>query len=105
MEDKRRHVRVGVNNKVWLNQDGPFVRSDERLGDLSPHGAFLKMSAPYAIGRILDLRFVLPSADTFTTCSATVRHHRPGQGIGVEFLGLSPETRGEIENSIETLLH
>ncbi len=105
MEDKRRQLRVGVNNKVWLKQDGPFVRSQERLGDLSTHGAFLKTNATYAIGRVLWMRFVLPSAGTFTTCSAIVRHQRPGQGIGMEFLGLSPETRGRIEKSMRTQLH
>ena len=57
------------------------------------------MNGTYAIGRVLDLRFTLPSADTFIMCSAVVRHQRLGQGIGVEFLGLSPETRGQIENS------
>ncbi len=100
IEDTRQQLRVGVNNKVWLNQDGPFIRSHERLGDLSTHGAFLKTNATYAIGRVLDLRFVLPSAGTFTTCSAIVRHQRPGQGIGVEFLDLSPEIRGRIEKIV-----
>ena len=92
MADRRRHPRVGINNKVWLNQDGPFVRSHETFGDLSGHGAFLRMNDTYAIGRVLDLRFMLSSADTFITCSAIVRHQRLGQGIRVEFFGLSPET-------------
>ena len=103
MDDRRRHRRVGIRNNVWLNQDGPFVRSHETFGDVSTHGAFLKMNDTYAIGRVLDLRFMLPSADTFITCSAIVRHQRLGQGIGVEFFGLSPETRGQIENSVGKL--
>ena len=99
MEDRRQHGRVGSTSKVWRNQHGSFIRNHETLGDLSVRGAFLKMNGTYAIGRVLDLRFTLPSADTFITCSAVVRHQRLGQGIGVEFLGLSPETRGQIENS------
>ncbi len=53
-----------------------------------------------AIGRVLNLRFRLPNADTFITCSAVVRHQRLGQGIGVRFLVLSPETQAQIESSI-----
>ena len=105
MEDKRRHLRVSVDDKVWLNQDGPFVRGHDTFGDVSTHGAFLKMNDTYAIGRVLDLRFMLPSADTFITCSAIVRHQRLGRGIGVEFFGLSPETLGQIENSVGKLPH
>ncbi len=104
MENRRRRLRVDVRNNVWLNQDGPFVRSHETFGDLSVYGAFLRMNDTYAIGRVLDLRFRLPNADTFITCSAIVRHQRLGQGIGVEFLGLSPETLGQIESSIGTPL-
>ena len=93
-------------------EHGFFIHHHETLSDLSVHGAFLKMNGTYAIGvtelqepmvsslgsrtvqsrRVLDLRFTLPSADTFITCSAGVRDQRPGQGIGVEFLGLSSET-------------
>ncbi len=104
MADRRRHPRVGIHNKVWLDQDGAFSRSHETFGDLSGHGAFLRMNDTYAIGRVLDLRFMLPNADTFITCSAIVRHQRLGQGIGVEFFGLSPETLGQIESSIRTPL-
>ena len=82
-----------------------FIRSHETFGDLSVDGAFLRMNGTYAIGRVLDLRFTLPSADTFIMCSAVVRHQRLGRGIGVEFLGLSPETRGQIEGSIGALPH
>ena len=70
----------------------------ETLGNLSAR-AFLRMHGTYAVGRVLDLRFILPSADMFITCSAVVRHQRLGEGIGVEFLGLAPETRGQIETS------
>ena len=100
MEERRRHPRVGFNSGVWLNQHGPFSRSHEAIGDLSVHGAFLRTHAPYAIGRVLDLRFRLPNADTVIACSAVVYRQRLGQGIGVEFLGLSPETRAQIESSI-----
>ncbi len=105
MEDRRRHGRVGFTNKVWRSQHGSFIRNHETFGDLSVHGAFLNMHGTYAIGRVLDLRFTLPSADTFIMCSAVVRHQRLGQGIGIEFLGLSPETRGQIENSFAGKRH
>ena len=100
MEEQRRHQRVGFNSEVWLNQHGPFIRSHEGFEDLSVRGAFLRTRATYAVGRVLELRFRFPSADTFISCSAVVRRQRLGQGIGVEFLGLSPETRAQIESSL-----
>ena len=105
MEEQRRHPRVGFSSEVWLNQHGPFIRSHERFEDLSVRGAFLRTHATYAVGRVLDLRFRFPSADTFISCSAVVRSQRLGQGIGVEFLGLSPETRAQIESSIGAPAH
>ncbi len=100
MEDRRRRTRLGFNHAVWLNQSDPFIRRRETFGDLSGDGAFLKTHGTYAIGRVLNLRFRLPNADTFITCSAVVRHQRLGQGIGVRFLVLSPETQAQIESSI-----
>ena len=100
MEDRRRSKRIGSTNKVWRNEHGSFIRNHETFGDFSVHGAFLRMNGTYAIGRVLNLRFTFPSADTLITCSAVVRHQRLGHGIGVEFVGLSPETRSQIESSI-----
>ena len=100
MENRRQHQRVDSTHEVWLVQGGPRVRNRETFGDLSVDGAFLRARGTYAVGRVLDLRFRLPSADTFVTCTARVRHQRLGHGIGVEFVGLSPETLGQIEGAV-----
>ncbi len=43
-------------------------------------------------GSILNLRFKLPGSDDFITTTAIARHTRD-DGLGVEFLDLSPDNR------------
>jgi hypothetical protein len=100
MENRRQCRRVDFTHEVWLNQHGPLVGGHDNFGDLSTSGAFLRTHGTYAVGRVLELRFRLPSADTFIACAARVRHQRVGHGIGVEFVGLLPETLEQIEGVI-----
>lgn len=94
-QERRRHARAALDTRVWLGQDGIFTQSDERLSDLSIGGAFIEArEQPYSVGNILNLRFEL--GDAFIHATVIVRNARPGAGIGVEFLDLSPEGRDAI---------
>lgn len=95
MQERRTYPRVGFDTEVWLGQDGVFARTTERISNLSLGGAFLELRAAYAVGSILSLQFAISSA--FVMSTVIVRNVRPGHGIGVEFLDLSPECRGRLE--------
>jgi c-di-GMP-binding flagellar brake protein YcgR len=99
-DERRKYPRQTLTTEIWLGQDGIFTRANESLGDLSVGGAFIETSQRYPVGSILNLRFKLPRALEFITCTIIVRHTRGGNGLGVEFLDLSPEDRHQINTFI-----
>ena len=88
-QERRVHRRASFYAEVWLGQEGVFTRTVERLSNVSVGGAFIQTPQAYAVGSVLSLRFALGS--NFITATVIVRNSRVGEGIGVEFLDLSPE--------------
>ena len=99
-EENRIHRRVNIRAEVWRGEDGLFARSNQRLDDLSVGGAFIA-GAGSSIGRILNLRFKLPDGTDFITVTAIARNSR-GDGVGVEFLDLSPENRDRLQSYVDS---
>ena len=94
-EERRAHRRASFNTEVWLGQEGVFTRGAEQLSNVSLGGAFIQTPQSYAVGSVLSLRFALRS--NFITATVIVRNARLGEGIGVEFLDLSPENSERLE--------
>ena len=101
LEESRRHPRISFSTEVWLGQDGIFTRGEERFSNVSVGGAFIELEHGYPIGSIVNLRFSLPIQSHFITCAAIVRSAHPGQGIGIEFLDLSPEYQDKLQAFVE----
>jgi hypothetical protein len=101
MEHLRQHPRLSVATELWIGQDGIFTRADEKLSDLSVGGAFIETSQHYSIGCVLSLRFRMPEASRFLTCTAIVRNSQSNQGFGVQFLDLSPDDRWLLDSYIQ----
>ena len=93
--------RVSVRTEVWLGQDGIFTRSEEWLSDLSLGGAFIESAPTANPGAVLNLRFQLPTSSAPIDCTAIVRHTRGGQGLGVEFVDLSPDSRARLRDFVD----
>lgn len=101
MENRRQHPRLSVATELWIGQDGIFIRSDERICDLSLGGAFIETSQHYAVGTVLSLRFKLPESSRLITCTAIVRNTRSGHGFGVQFLDLAGDDHWLLDNFIQ----
>lgn len=105
----RRSSRVGIGLQrpvtaeidAYGTAQGPVAA---RMASLSPAGAFLEISADYAIGSFLHVGFRLPPRFTIISCSAVVRSRRGGCGVGVEFVELTPADRQQIERFVAGLL-
>jgi hypothetical protein len=63
--------------------------------DISGNGCYVESILPLAIGTNLRVDFWIES-EKFTT-SAVVRTSDPGVGMGIEFIGLTPETKQRIQ--------
>ena len=97
----RRHPRTELHTEIWLGQDGIFTRTPEILRDLSEGGAFVETSQRFSTGSVLHLRFKLPGAGSLISCTVRVRHVRSADGLGLEFLDLSPEDRNRVGVFVE----
>ena len=106
--DTRKHSRASVELPVTIRDPanlarGGGIRFDS--ADVSGGGAFLRSDLLFEIGELLSIEFDLPGGRHIGAQGRVVRvsrqqgnegRDRP-PGMGVEFVGLSPEDRAAIE--------
>ena len=68
--------------------------------EISPHGMFVNTVKRFPDGAILKLRFRLSRSGIEVHACGEVRYCLADVGIGVEFIGLSPEYLSAIEEEI-----
>jgi hypothetical protein len=95
-QEMRRQPRVAFSEEIWMGQDGIFSRTGGYIRNISTSGVFVETTQSFANGSVVNLRFSLGESKNLVSCSAIVRNVRPGEGLGVEFLDLSSESRGRI---------
>jgi len=69
-----------------------------RISELSATGAFIDTLVALPRGAVVRLRFRLPSGEI--SCSGEVVHDMPQFGMGIKFVGLTPQARGRIEQLV-----
>jgi c-di-GMP-binding flagellar brake protein YcgR len=103
--DTRKHSRASVELPVTIRDPanlarGGGIRFDS--ADVSGGGAFLRSDLLFEIGELLSIEFDLPGGRHIGAQGRVVRVSRSDgrdrlAGMGVEFVGLSPEDRAAIE--------
>ena len=68
--------------------------------DLSTRGMFISTARTFPEGAVLNLRFRLAHTGAEVETRSEVRYCLSGVGVGVEFIGISPEAELEIEREI-----
>ena len=106
-DDPRRFLRSHANClvEVLLPQDHRRRRCEGRLTELSLGGGLLEHDETCAVGSRVTLRFWLPDLSD-VVCTGIVRclrdcHGAWRQGVGIEFLNLSPHDLARIRKSLE----
>ena len=102
MSDKRQFPRVSLQTELWIGQDGIFTKSRGTLRDLSEGGAFIETSEGFQIGSVLQVRFRVPGARELVSCAVAVRHRRGGDGVGVQFLDLTTDSRQVVSDFVSS---
>ncbi|MEK6303794.1 MAG: PilZ domain-containing protein [Acidobacteriota bacterium] len=87
-EDKRQAGRSEFLLEV--KYEGPGVRAETRISDISESGVFVDAMTPLPAGAVLKLTFTLPDGSTVEV-EGRVAHCQPRIGMGVEFINLRPE--------------
>lgn len=98
----RREPRLQHLSELHLSYEGAGREIPIRLPDISPHGMFVNTSAHFPEGAIVNLRFRLSPSSVEVRTRGEVRYCLSGVGIGVEFVGMPPETVRAIEKELST---
>ena len=99
-QDFRRGARAHCVRDITVSREGDDELIRIKAPDLSITGMFITAAGSFPEGTVLNLRFRLSvtGVDVRTRCE--VRYCHPGIGIGVEFVGLSPEAASAIEREL-----
>jgi hypothetical protein len=103
--------RVRVNTRIHSVEDisvqyeGHTEEIASRPPDVSPHGMFVNTSQRFPEGAVLNLKFRLALSRVEIQTRCEVRYCLPHVGVGVEFVGISPEAVRAIEKEVELCAH
>ena len=92
---RRLSSRIGVLEDVWILWQCNGQEDVSRVQDLSTGGLFLQAPSPRATGVSVRLDFLVQEGEI--KAEATVRHAKPGAGVGLKFLALSEPGKPRLE--------
>ena len=97
--DKRQHRRVRLITQVKCEA----VKREELLvtRDVSLGGLFLNTKTPLPLDSVVALAFSLASGVPPISCLGKVVYSMQGLGMGIEFAGLSEESRHALEKFVD----
>lgn len=96
----RRGPRAHCVREISVSREGHNELIRIKAPDLSTTGMFITASGSFPEGTVLNVRFRLAVTGLEVCTRCEVRYCLPGIGIGVEFIGLSPEAAKDIENEL-----
>jgi hypothetical protein len=96
----RSSPRVYSVREITISYEGHDEQLVVKPPNLSRRGMFVNTSRAFPEGAVLNLKFklVLTDAEIQTRCE--VRYCQSGVGIGVEFIGLTPDAADLIDREI-----
>jgi len=98
---QRNSPRVHSLGGISLNYEGHSEEVAARPPDVSARGMFINTARNFPEGAVLNLKFLLSLSGAEIQTRCEVRYCLKGVGIGVEFVGISPDAVEEIEREIE----
>jgi PilZ domain len=100
--ETRRHQRISLPQGMSVTWYGGGQQQVSRVKTLSMGGLFLCGSNTLRVGTDLTLVFEVPGG--MVLADAVVRNIVPGEGMGVEFTKMNPESRVLLEGLLMRLL-
>src|SRR5260370_298531 len=93
--------RVHTIASTSVHYEGRTEELASRPPDVSRQGMFISTIRNFPEGAVLNLKFRMALSGTQISTRCEVRYCLPGVGVGVEFVGISPEAVGDIEREVE----
>ena len=96
----RRGSRVHCLREITITSEGHNERIVVKAPDLSATGMFISTSRAFPEGTVLNLRFRLAVTNIEVNTRGEVRYCLPGVGVGVEFIGITPQAAKHIAREL-----
>jgi hypothetical protein len=93
--------RVHTIANISVHYEGRTEELASRPPDVSRQGMFISTVRNFPVGAVLNLRFCLELSGAQISTRCEVRYCLPGVGVGVEFIGISPEAVRDIEREVK----
>lgn len=100
--EKRRYPRIGLPKGMSVTWQAAGKREVSRVGTLGVGGLFIRSVDPAPVGETVKLYFAVPDGEV--RARAVVRTSYPGRGMGVEFIAMTQEARGQLYHLLRRLL-
>jgi hypothetical protein len=100
--ETRRHQRISLPQGMSVAWYGGGQQQVSRVKTLSMGGVFLCGSVTLRVGSDLTVVFEVPGG--MVLAEAVVRNTVPGEGMGVEFTKMNPESQALLERLLTRLL-
>ena len=99
INSKRRFERLPVPFPIEIRDHRSGTGMQTNASDISGRGCYVESQAPLSLGTPLTIIFWIDSDKIITP--AVVRTCDPGVGMGIEFIGLSPQDQGRVQQAVE----
>jgi len=99
--ERRKHPRLKCVNSVELYPEGDSAKVWGKASDLSVGGCFVEMPMPLREGT--KLKVVLWIKDEKLVAKGKVVSSRPGFGIGIQFMEVTPEDTARLRQFLQSI--
>jgi PilZ domain len=99
--NRRRFMRHRVSFPVEVRDERVKTPMRVNATDVGGNGCYVETILPLAVGTTLRTEFWIDSEKVST--SAVVRTSDPGVGMGIEFIGLTPESKQRLQNHLDRI--
>jgi hypothetical protein len=96
--------RVPCLREINVTYEGQNERTTVKAPDLSANGMFISTSRCFPEGAVLNLQFRMAVTNAVVETRCEVRYCLSGVGVGVEFVGITPEAKKDIERELKLAL-
>jgi len=98
----RRYHRAKLNKGLAVGWRSGQLQGVNRAEIVALGGLFIRTPDPAPVGASVQLAFNLPDGEV--RARAIVRNSKPGEGMGVEFVGMDTIARGRLQAAMKRLL-
>jgi hypothetical protein len=97
--------RVHCLREITVTYEGQNERTVVKAPDLSVNGMFISTTRRFPEGAVLNLQFRMAMTNAVVRTRCEVRYCLPGVGVGVEFIGIEPDAKKDIERELRLALN